>query len=46
MATATPAPAGGDLNPPPELRLQWKKPFQEQLDFFSQKLNLPTQHWD
>lgn len=46
MATATPAPAGGNLAPPPELRLQWKKPFQEQLDFFSKKLNLPTKKWD
>ena len=35
-----------DLQPPPELRAQWKKPFKEQVDFFRQKLNMPTQHYD
>ncbi len=36
-----------DLQPPPELRAQWKKPFKEQVAYFRQKLiNMPTQHRD
>jgi len=30
----------------PSIANTWKQPFQEQLDYFRAKLNLPTEHWD